>query len=166
MDIKELKEILKTIGELNLKEVHIETDGMKIIVKKSASEETNKENYVNIEINPKNNPEQKQIPKEVEEIQNNKTSGQKETEEIPTGDDIYVVKAQLIGTFYAQSAPGEPPYVQIGSKVKKGDVLCILEAMKLFNEIVSEYDGEVIKICVKNEEMVMPGQPLFVIKKF
>jgi len=165
MDIKELKEILKTIGELNLKEVHIETDGMKIIVKKSTGEEANKENYVNIEINPKEKSEQNQIAKEIKE-QDKETPPAKEMDEIPSGDDIYIVKAQLIGTFYAQSAPGEPPYVQVGSKVKKGDVLCILEAMKLFNEVVSEYDGEVIKICVKNEEMVMPGQPLFVIKKF
>ena len=67
----------------------------------------------------------------------------------------------MVGVFYAASAPDAPPFVQIGSKVKKGDVLCIIEAMKLMNEIVAEDDGEIVDICVENGEIVEDGQTIF-----
>ena len=74
------------------------------------------------------------------------------------------VKSPMVGTFYSKSSPSSEPFVKIGSKVKKGDTLCIIEAMKLMNEIESEYDGEIIEILVKDEEMVDYGKPLFIIK--
>ena len=70
----------------------------------------------------------------------------------------------MVGTFYASPAPGKPPYVSVGDKVKKGQVLCVIEAMKLMNEIESEFDGEIAEICVKNEDVIEYGQPLFKIK--
>ena len=70
----------------------------------------------------------------------------------------------MIGTFYAKPSPDSNPYVEIGSVVKKGDIVCIIEAMKLMNEIESEFDGEIKEILVRNEEMVDFGKPLFVIK--
>lgn len=72
-----------------------------------------------------------------------------------------VVKSPLVGTFYAASSPEADPYVKPGDKVKKGQVLGIIEAMKLMNEIESEYDGTVEEILVSNEEVVEYGQPLF-----
>lgn len=74
------------------------------------------------------------------------------------------IESPMVGTFYAASAPGKPPYVTVGSKVKKGDVVCIIEAMKLMNEVEAEVDGEIVEILVKNEELVEYGQPLFKIK--
>ena len=71
------------------------------------------------------------------------------------------VKSPLVGVFYAAPSPEAEPYVKIGSTVKKGDILCIVEAMKLMNEIESEYDGVVTEILVNNEEPVEYGQPLF-----
>jgi acetyl-CoA carboxylase biotin carboxyl carrier protein len=71
----------------------------------------------------------------------------------------------MVGTFYAQPSPDKPPFVKVGDKVKKGQTLCIIEAMKLMNEIESEYDGEIVKILTKNEDMVEFGQPLFLIKQ-
>jgi acetyl-CoA carboxylase biotin carboxyl carrier protein len=70
----------------------------------------------------------------------------------------------MVGTFYSKSSPSAEPFVKIGSKVKKGDTLCIIEAMKLMNEIESEFDGEVVDILVDDEDMVEYGQPLFIIK--
>lgn len=70
----------------------------------------------------------------------------------------------MVGTFYAQPSPDKPPFVKVGDKVKKGQTICIIEAMKLMNEIESEHDGEVVKILTKNEDMVEFGQPLFLIK--
>ena len=74
-----------------------------------------------------------------------------------------VVEAPLVGTFYGSRSPEKPSFVQVGSAVKKGDVLCIIEAMKIMNEITSKYDGIVKEILVKNEDMVEYGQPLFTI---
>lgn len=74
------------------------------------------------------------------------------------------VKAPLVGTFYLASSPDSEPFVSVGDTVKKGQILGIIEAMKLMNEIESEYDGVVESILVENEQMVEYGQPLFVIK--
>lgn len=78
--------------------------------------------------------------------------------------DGNVVKSPLVGTFYNAPSPDAEPYVKVGDTVKKGQVLAIVEAMKLMNEIESEFDGTVEKILVSNEEVVEYGQPLFVIK--
>lgn len=78
----------------------------------------------------------------------------------PTG---HTVKSPMVGTFYRSSAPGSPAFVEIGSTIKEGDTLCIIEAMKLLNEIDSEVTGVVTKILVENGQPVEFGQPLFVI---
>ncbi len=78
----------------------------------------------------------------------------------PTG---YIVKSPMVGTFYRSSAPGTPAFVEVGSTVKEGDTLCIIEAMKLLNEIDSDASGVVTKILVENGQPVEFGQPLFVI---
>lgn len=75
------------------------------------------------------------------------------------------VKSPIVGTFYSAAGPDEKDFVNIGDKVKKGQVLCIIEAMKLMNEIESDFDGEVVDILVKNGQMVEYGQPLFLIKE-
>ena len=75
-----------------------------------------------------------------------------------------VVKSPLVGTYYAASSPDSAPFVKVGDKVNKGQVLGIVEAMKLMNEIESEFDGTVKKILVENEQMVEFGQPMFVIE--
>ena len=86
---------------------------------------------------------------------------QPEKEEVLEGN---LVKSPLVGTFYNAPSPDAEPYVKVGDTVKKGQVLAIVEAMKLMNEIESEFDGTVEKILVSNEEVVEYGQPLFVIK--
>jgi acetyl-CoA carboxylase biotin carboxyl carrier protein len=78
----------------------------------------------------------------------------------PTG---HVVKSPMVGTFYRSSAPGSPAFVEVGSSIKEGDTLCIIEAMKLLNEIDSDVSGVVTKILVENGQPVEFGQPLFVI---
>ncbi len=85
-----------------------------------------------------------------------------EAEEQIVGD---VVKAPMVGIFYEAMAPGKPSFVELGQSVKKGDVLCIIEAMKIMNQIESEYSGVVSKIMVENGEPVEYGQPLFVIRE-
>ena len=71
------------------------------------------------------------------------------------------IKSPMVGVFYAVASPEAKPFVEVGSKVKKGDVVCIVEAMKLMNEITADFDGEVVDICVRNGDVVEYGQPLF-----
>ncbi|MBB6630312.1 acetyl-CoA carboxylase biotin carboxyl carrier protein [Clostridium algidicarnis] len=79
-------------------------------------------------------------------------------------ENFNVVKSPIVGTFYKSSGPKQDPFVKIGHKVKKGEVLCIVEAMKLMNEIESEFEGEVVEILAKDGEMVEYGEPLIKIK--
>lgn len=74
------------------------------------------------------------------------------------------VKSPMVGTFYSASSPDSKPFVTVGQKVKKGDVICIIEAMKLMNEVEAEVEGEVVEILVENEQMVEFDQPLFIIR--
>jgi len=78
--------------------------------------------------------------------------------------EFAVVKSPIVGTFYRSAEPGAPPFVEIGATVKKGQVLCIIEAMKLMNEIDSEYDGDVVNIYVENGQPVQYGERLFAIR--
>jgi acetyl-CoA carboxylase biotin carboxyl carrier protein len=79
-------------------------------------------------------------------------------------DNLAVVKSPIVGTFYRSSEPGAPSFVEIGQRVKKDQVLCIIEAMKLMNEITSEYDGEIVSAYVENGKPVQYGERLFAIK--
>ncbi|MGQ0734562.1 MAG: acetyl-CoA carboxylase biotin carboxyl carrier protein [Acidobacteriota bacterium] len=80
------------------------------------------------------------------------------------GTELAIVKSPIVGTFYRSAEPGSPPLADIGRAVRKGDVLCIIEAMKLMNEIDSEYDGEVVSIYVENGQAVQYGERLFAIR--
>jgi acetyl-CoA carboxylase biotin carboxyl carrier protein len=78
--------------------------------------------------------------------------------------EMAVVKSPIVGTFYRAPEPGAPPFTEVGAIVKKGQVLCIIEAMKLMNEIESEYDGEVVKIYIENGQPVQYGERLFAVR--
>jgi acetyl-CoA carboxylase biotin carboxyl carrier protein len=77
---------------------------------------------------------------------------------------LHVIKSPFVGTFYASPSPGKPAYAKVGDKVKVGQPLCVLEAMKIMNEIDADINGEIVEICVDNESLVEFGQPLFKIK--
>ena len=84
---------------------------------------------------------------------------------VKSDPNIIEVTAPVVGTFYASASPGEPSFAKVGDKVSKGKTLCIIEAMKIMNEIESDVDGEVVEVCIENEEFVEFGQVLFKIKK-
>ena len=94
----------------------------------------------------------------------NKKIAQTEKNEVKVEENYKLIKAPMVGTFYGSSSPKAEPFVKIGDKVKKGQVVCIVEAMKLMNEVESEFDGEIVEICKKDEEMVEYGEILFKIK--
>ena len=150
MNYKEIKEIVDDFGNAKIDEISIEfPDGTKVSMKKNTAPVMPKESVQYIV----------PTPAEKTEVVANKAENAKEEKE-----DYKVVKSPMVGTFYSKSSPKAKPYVEVGSKVKEGDILCIVEAMKLMNEIESEFDGEVVEVCVKDGEMVDYGKPLFKIK--
>lgn len=145
MEYEKIKQLMEDMGNSKLTAIDIDfPDGTKISMKKE-------EKQVVVE-----NLSTKQEAK-VETIERK----QEEKEEKQEG---IVVKSPMVGTFYAKPSPNHEAFVTVGQKVKKGDVLCIIEAMKLMNEIESEWDGEIKEILVKDEETVEYGKPLFIIK--
>ncbi len=80
-------------------------------------------------------------------------------------DEVETINSPIVGTFYLTPAPDAPPYVQVGSKVESGDVVCTIEAMKLMNQLESDYSCEIVEILAKPEQLVEFGQPLFKVKK-
>ena len=84
--------------------------------------------------------------------------------QVAVDSKLHVIKSPFVGTFYAASGPGKPAYTKVGDKVKAGQALCVLEAMKIMNEIDADISGEIIEICADNESLVEFGQPLFKIK--
>ena len=150
MNYKEIKEIVDDFGNAKIDEISIEfPDGTKVSMKKNTAPVMPKESVQYIV----------PTPAEKTEVVANKAENAKEGKE-----DYKVVKSPMVGTFYSKSSPKAKPYVEVGSKVKKGDILCIVEAMKLMNEIESEFDGEIVEVCVKDGEMVDFGKPLFKLK--
>ncbi len=94
----------------------------------------------------------------------NKVVNNMQAETVKVEENYKEIKSPMVGTFYASSSPKAEPFVKVGDKVKKGQVVCIVEAMKLMNEIESEFDGEVVEVCKNNEDMVEYGTTLFKIK--
>lgn len=149
MEYEKIKQLMEDMGNSKLTDIDIEfPDGTKISMKK----QTNVEANINC---PQN------VTKSIEtKTTNEEITTQINTEEIQGN----IVKSPMVGTFYIKPSPTSDSYVQIGKEVTKGETLCIIEAMKLMNEIESEFDGEVAEILVKDEEMVEYGQVLIKIK--
>lgn len=142
MNISDIKELIREVSNSKIDEFQYEENGVKLSLSKE-----------------KNTTVVKEYVKEDDFFT------QEEVNDIETGDlEVKVVTSPLVGTVYMAPAEGEEPFVSVGDSVKKGQVLAIVEAMKLMNEIESEYDGVIKEICVNNEEAVEFGQKLFVIE--
>ena len=149
MEYEKIKQLMEDFGNSKLSKIEIDfPDGTKISMKK----QTNVEANINC---PQN------VTKSIEtKITNEEITTQINTEEIQGN----IVKSPMVGTFYIKPSPTSDPYVQIGKEVTKGETLCIIEAMKLMNEIESEFSGKITEILVKDGDTVEYGTPLFVIK--
>lgn len=152
MEYKEIKQLMDDMGESKLSSLDIEfPDGVKISMTKTT------EKGMSVVTAEKIAPITVEIP-EVPAVQ------QKENTALINVQKQKIITSPMVGTFYASSAPDKPPYVKKGDKISKGQVVCIVEAMKLMNEIESEFDGEIVEICVKDGDVVEYGMPLFKIK--
>jgi len=149
MEYKEIKQLMEDMENSSLSSLDISLpDGTKISIQKENNEETKNHTVQSSKTVKIENNE-----KEEQKIFESKTSN---------NENRKIVKAPMVGTFYLKPSPTSEAYVEIGKTVKKGDTLCIIEAMKLMNEIESEFDGKIIEICVKDGETVEYGKPLFV----
>lgn len=164
LDYEQIKEIINKIDDSTLRVFELEDRDIKLKLSKNIESisygegSLNREKLVEKEEKPSNTIEN--IEEEVE-----KNSIEEKSEDITLKDEsLNIVKSPLVGTFYASPTPDSEPYVKVGSKVKKGDILCIIEAMKVMNEITSEFDGEVVEVLKKDEDIVEYGMNLFKIR--
>ena len=147
MKIKEIQEIINFIKKSDLDDVSIETENIKIRVKKNNGNFTTIEQpkIVKTEIQPQASPAENKVPEEKKKTSNNNI----------------IIKSPMIGTFYRSPNPESDPFVNEGDSIKVGQTICIVEAMKLFNDIESEVSGKIVKILVDDNSPVEYDQPLF-----
>lgn len=161
MKFEEIKELLEFIDKSSLSYLEIKESDFYIKLDKSLNRNINKsQEPVKEKIESIHNIETNIDTNKIIDKNNDKVEVHNEMAE--SGE---LILSPMVGTFYLKSAPDKEEFVKIGEKVNKGDVICIIEAMKLMNEIECEFNGEILDILVKDGEMVEYGQPLFKIKK-
>jgi len=151
LNIKEIKEMIQLMNENNLTELELEKDGLKIRLKKNAS------GFVESSVVEGSRLTQ-MTPSSRESSETKEAS-----KPLPTPAKM-TIKSPMVGTFYASPSPESPSFVQTGTQVEVGQVICIIEAMKLMNEIKSEVRGKITEILVNNGDPVEFGQPLFLVE--
>jgi len=157
MDIKEIQNLIKFVAKSGASEVKLEMDDIKITIRTGADDKGESTTYV--QQIPMNQPVAQAIPAvapAVEPVQTDASAA--------SDDSKYItIKSPIIGTFYRKPSPDKPVFVEVGSSIGEGDVLCVIEAMKLFNEIESEVSGKIVKILVDDSSPVEFDQPLFLV---
>lgn len=175
MDFKAIEEMINTMDNSKLGYLEVNWHGISIVMRKQGEPDfsTQPRNDSNVEIEEPHNSTQEAIETKLdkkeevykEELVDSTKENVTEVAKVEIEDkSLKEIVSPIVGTFYSSSSPEKPPYVKVGSKVKKGDTLCIIEAMKLMNEIQSEVDGEIVEVLVDNQQMVEYGQPMFKIK--
>ena len=157
MDLQQIKQILDLVREHELSEFEIEHEGLRLKVRKGA-------NGAPVVTVPAPAPPAVVMAAAPGAAAAPASAAGGSAAEAADEIELAVVKSPIVGTFYRSSEPEAASFVEIGSTVKKGEVLCIIEAMKLMNEIDSEYDGEVVNIYVENGQPVQYGERLFAIR--
>jgi acetyl-CoA carboxylase biotin carboxyl carrier protein len=155
MDLRKLKTLIDLVAESDIAELEVTEGESKVRIVKSSAIPQNQVVMV-----PQQGVQQFSAPAVAGAPQAPSAAPAPAAPAEPTG---HVVKSPMVGTFYRSSAPGAPAFVEVGSTVKEGDTLCIIEAMKLLNEIDADISGTVTKVLVENGQPVEFGQPLFVI---
>ena len=160
MDLRKLKTLIDLVADSDIAELEVTEGESKVRIAKTSSIQRQ-----TVVMQPQQIMPQQYVQPSVAMPQVNVATQAiaAEAAAAPAEPEGNVVKSPMVGTFYSAPAPGNPPYVEVGSSVKQGDTLCIIEAMKLLNEIEADTSGVVKQILVENGEPVEFGQPLFVI---
>lgn len=170
LKVQEIRELIKLIDESSITEFKYETDNAEVHLKKGTGEApaapTAQPSVVQPteQSAPASTSEKPEAASQPEKTAEKPAEKQEEAVDTPTDYD-HEITSPMVGTFYASPSPDEDPYVKTGDRVEGNSVVCIVEAMKLFNEIEAEVNGEIVEILVEDGELVEYGQPLFRIKK-
>ncbi len=166
MNIKEIKELVKMLDGTDISEFSFESEGNKVVIKKGAVTVVPPQGLspiIPMMTNPMYNPIN--TPGQAAPAAAPATGAAGEEKNEGLGPNQVLITAPMVGTFYRSASPDADPYVQAGQIVNVGEVVCIIEAMKLMNEIESEWRGKIVEILVENAQPVEYGQPLFVLEK-
>lgn len=156
MDIKQIQELVKLINKTSIGEITIEEDGRKITIKQKKDPVQNITAYAPQQQAPMQAPQPAPAAASAPPAAKSETPAKQ--------DNLLTIKSPMIGTFYRQAGPGKPLFVNVGDEVTPGKVVCIIEAMKLFNEIESEVKGTIVKVLVEDASPVEYDQPLFLVE--
>lgn len=161
MDLKEIQNLIKFVAKSGASEVKLEMDDVKITIKTGSED---KETTIVQQVpmgGMHSQPQMQQPAAPAAQPEAPASTGEKET---PQEDSKYItVKSPIIGTFYRKPSPDKGAFVEVGDSIKEGDVLCVIEAMKLFNEIESEVSGKIVKVLVDDSSPVEFDQALFLV---
>ena len=165
MDIKQIQELVRMIARTNISEIEIEEKDFKIAIRQKMEPAPSAQPLTGLSLNPQPLPPQLTVTEQVyrETIQPPAMSLPPATPAKPV-DNYITIKSPMIGTFYRRSSPDKPPFAEVGTEVTVGKTVCIIEAMKLFNEIESEVTGKVVKVLVEDSSPVEYDQPLFLVE--
>ncbi|MEB0140452.1 MULTISPECIES: acetyl-CoA carboxylase biotin carboxyl carrier protein [unclassified Undibacterium] len=147
MDLRKLKTLIDLVAESDIAELEVTEGEGKVRIVKSSTLPQNQVVMMQQQPHAQAAPAPAAVPAAV----------------VPAVPEGHIVKSPMVGTFYRSASPGSPPFAEIGKHIAKGDTLCIIEAMKLLNEIESDFDGAIKQILVENGQPVEYGQPLFII---
>tara|TARA_R110002049_G_scaffold99372_1_gene242184 strand:- start:476 stop:955 length:480 start_codon:yes stop_codon:yes gene_type:complete len=156
MDIKEIQNLIKFVAKSGASEVKLEMDDIKITIRTGSDSETTILQQMPMQAAPV----VQQMPAQAVAVAEASVPAAPAASE----DSKYItIKSPIIGTFYRKPSPDKPVFVEVGTDIKEGDVLCVIEAMKLFNEIESEISGKIVKVLVDDSSPVEFDQPLFLV---
>jgi acetyl-CoA carboxylase biotin carboxyl carrier protein len=156
MDLKEIQNLIKFVSNSGVAEVKLEMDDVKITIRTTLEGNSNEVTYV------QQAPMQQALTQApVQQIA--PSAAPPSTPVVDENAKYVTIKSPIIGTFYRKPSPDKPVFAEVGSSISKGDVLCVIEAMKLFNEIESEISGKIVKILVDDMSPVEFDQPLFLV---
>ncbi|MFC4262283.1 acetyl-CoA carboxylase biotin carboxyl carrier protein [Ferruginibacter yonginensis] len=160
MDIKQIQELVKLINKTSIGEITIEEDGTKITIK----QKKDPSQKIYTQAAPANYSAPAAAPAVPTPTAAAPAAAQAAPAAAPKADNLITIKSPMIGTFYRQAGPEKPLFVNVGDEVAPGKVVCIIEAMKLFNEIESEVKGTIVKVLVDDASPVEYDQPLFLVE--
>jgi acetyl-CoA carboxylase biotin carboxyl carrier protein len=163
MEYKQIQELIKAINKSNISELSIEEGDFKITIKQAQSISETQFVAVQAPHMPAmqmHTPQQAALPAS----QPASTTGGEKTAAPAANDNLVTIKSPMIGTFYRSPGPDKPSFVNVGDEIKQGQVICIVEAMKLFNEIESEISGKIVKVLIDDASPVEYDQPLFLVE--
>lgn len=163
MELKEIKELIRFVSKAGVREVELEKDDFKIVIKTGETSE-GEPKTVYTQMMPPNMAPHQIVPGQPQPAPASTGESQGKPQAEDEGKTNYVeIKAPMIGTFYRASGPDKDVFVKVGDTVDQGQVVCIIEAMKLFNEIESEVSGKIVKVLAEDASPVEYDQPLFLV---